>query len=89
MKALLIMALAFAALICALLAAYLWGRSTRVRPEPVGFEPVIPELQHNWWRMAEWTANERSARFNSNSAWLTAIAALLGFASLAVSMWPS
>jgi hypothetical protein len=89
MRSWLVIALALVAMICALRAAYLWGRSTHVRPEPKGFEPVIPELKQNWWKLAEWAAAERSGGFNRQAAWWTAAAAIFGFASVAVGVWPN
>lgn len=87
MKACWVIAFAFAALTCGLHADYLWRRSTKVRAEPGGFEPVIPELQRGWWQLAEWKAAEQSSRFNARAAWWTAAAGILGFASVVVGVW--
>jgi hypothetical protein len=83
------MALAIVAALCAVRSAYLWGRSTKVRPEPVGFEPVVPELKQNWWQLAEWEAAAQSGKFNWGAACWTAAAAPFGLASAIVGLWPN
>jgi hypothetical protein len=88
MKTVVSIGLAFIALICALRSAYLWGRSTQVRPEPTGFEPVIPELKRGWWQLAESEAAVRAGQFNWDAARWAAVTAVFGFASAAVSLWP-
>jgi hypothetical protein len=89
MKAWIVIGLAFAALICGLRAAHLWYQSTLVRPEPEGFEPVVSELKQGWWQLAEWKAAEKVAGFNGLAAVWTAAAAVFGFASVTVGMWPT
>jgi len=88
MRPWLVIALAFIATICALRAAYLWERSTHVRPEPEEFEPVDPESKHGWWQLAEWAAAKRSGSFNKRAAWWAAGAAIFGFLGVAVGLWP-
>jgi hypothetical protein len=56
--------------------------------EPEGFEPVIPELRQIWWKIAEQNASAKSARFNGQAAWWTAVTAVLAFAAAVVGAWP-
>jgi hypothetical protein len=77
------------ALACALRAAYLWGQSTRVRPEPAGFEPVVPELKQGWWRLAECEATARASKFNWLAAWWTAATAIFGFVDILIGLLPA
>jgi hypothetical protein len=81
--------LAAVALICGLGSAYFWERTAHVRPEPTGFEPVVPELKRGWWQLAEWDAAERSAKLNWKAARLAAAAATFAFASAVVSLLPN
>lgn len=78
----------FAAVVCGLRAAWLWRESTRVPVEPEGFEPVVPELQQNWWKMAERKAAAQSASFNQRAASWTGVAAIFGFATAIAGLWP-
>jgi hypothetical protein len=80
-------ALGLATLICGLRAAYLWRRSTQVPIEPKGFEPVVPEMQQIWWKIAEENASAQSAGLNRRAAWWTAVAAFLAFATVVVGAW--
>jgi hypothetical protein len=87
MRSWIVIGLAFAAALCGVGSAYLWIRSTKVRPEPKGFEPVLSELKAGWWQLAEWEASTRSGQFNSQAAWLAGAGAIFGFISAAVGLW--
>ena len=89
MKLMILATFGFATLVCGLTAAHFWRRSTQVPVEPEGFEPVVPELQQNWWKIAEWKAATQSGALNRQAAWWTAAAALLGFVTLLVGVCPS
>jgi hypothetical protein len=88
MKLAILLIIAVAALATGLRAAGLWRDSTRVTPEPEGFEPVLPELRQNWWKIADRNASEKSAEFNRSAAWWAAVTAVLGFVGIVAGSWP-
>jgi hypothetical protein len=87
MKLAILLIIAIAALATGLRAARLWRDSTTVTPEPEGFEPVVPELRQNWWKIADRKASEKAAEVNRNAAWWTAATAVLGFAEIVAGSW--
>ncbi|MGA8614536.1 MAG: hypothetical protein WB760_23250 [Xanthobacteraceae bacterium] len=89
MVPLIIAAFSVAALVCGIRAALLWGQSTRVPVEPEGFEPVVPELRQNWWKIAERKAAAQSGALNRRAACWTAAAAILAFVAVIAGIWPS
>lgn len=73
--------LAVVAFGCGLRAARLWYRSSLVKPEPKGFEPVVTELRSMWWQSAQIEAADKSAALNGRAAKWTAWAVALSAAS--------
>jgi hypothetical protein len=66
---------------CGLRAARLWYRSSLVKPEPEGFEPVDDYLRNMWWQSAQLEAADQSAALNGRAAKWTAWAVALSAAS--------
>jgi hypothetical protein len=88
MRLAIVFVIAVATLVSGLRTARLWRDSTTVTPEPEGFEPVIPELRQNWWKIADQMASEKSADLNRSAAWWTAATAVLGFVGIVAGSWP-
>jgi hypothetical protein len=75
-------------LVCGLIAAHFWGASTKIYPRPAGFEPVVPELRHNWWILAKEAAEKEAACLNRRAAAWSALGTLLAFASTVFALLP-
>ena len=88
MKIVAVFAFAMLTLICGLKAAGLWRDSTKITPEPRGFEPVLPELKQGWRDLARNEASEKSSTLNRKAAFWTAFAAIFGFVSAVAGLWP-
>lgn len=66
---------------CGLKAARLWYKSSQVKINPEGLEPVDEQLRTMWWQSAQVEAADRGAALNGRAAIWTALAVGLSAAS--------
>jgi hypothetical protein len=75
-------ALAIAALVTGLIAAWKWRAASKIHPKPSWrFEPVEPTLKHMGWDAATLEAFQKAGELNAAAALWTAASVALGAAS--------
>jgi hypothetical protein len=83
------MALAIAALITGLLAAWKWYTASWVQPKPNWrTEPVEPVLSNMGWTGATLEAFEKAGQLNAKAALWTAVSVVLSALSALAGAWP-
>jgi hypothetical protein len=89
MKTCITMALAVAALVTGLIAAWKWYAASRIQPKPGWrMEPVEPVLSNMGWTSATLEAFDKAGHLNGRAALWTAASVVLSALSAVAGAWP-